>query len=180
MAANYSPFDVENAKKLLKNPRIQREISRLDLQWFKDLGLDNPDWLIERTARVANANIADYIDIHEDGTFRINLNKADRNQLYAIETLSYDPEGRPKIGMEARAKAREMLLKILLPKEQQNSLNNGSALTVQFLDSIVNILPKEQSKGRIIQALPSNSDTELPANESADFPVSVGDPEAEK
>lgn len=182
ISAGYSESVAKNAcVELLQNPRVIEEILRQDSDYLSDEGLNDPKEMIKKTVIVARANIADYAVIQEDGTFKIDLSNCNRDQLYAIRRLSYDPEGRPDIELESREKARDVLLKYgFLKNQDSNGMNGNGFPTLQALDSIVQKVINHNVQINILSKPTESkvlSRSEIPAIESADKrqPVSVGD-----
>lgn len=188
ISAGYSPSVAENAStEILQHPRVQEEIARRDAEFFESLGYDDPNWAIRKIVAIAASNPADIIDIQEDGTYKVDLKKANREMLYAIKKIGYDIEGRPEVEFESKLKALESLQKIkMIQQEQKNGSSNG-LLTISALDSIVQKVTNNNVQVNIIaspesKCLPT-SVTVVPAIESADskcLPVSVGDSDSKE
>ena len=180
ISAGYSPSTARNASiELLQNPRIQEEIIRQDNEYLSTKGLDDPNFMIKKTYTVATANIADYIEIQENGTFKVDLSKANREQLYAIRRLSYDPEGRPDLELESREKARDTLIKYGYLKEEAQGNGNGFP-TLQTLDSIIQKVTNNNVQINIISkptesVLPTSVPPAIESVDRKSLTVSVGD-----
>ena len=93
--------------------------------------------IIQETAKLAFSNILDYIELTEDGGFRVNLNDLDRNQAAAICEAWHDEQGRVRIRLLDKKSALDMLAKYkkLFQEEQQGLANQP--LTIAALDSLV-------------------------------------------
>ena len=166
------------ATEILQHPRVQEEIARRDAEYFESLGLNDPDWAIRKVVAIANSNPADILDIEDDGTVKVNLKQANREMLYAIKKVAYDIEGRPEVEWEPKQKALETLLKVYIARQEQKNGTSNGLLTIQALDSIVQKVTNNNVQVNIIaapresRALPTSV---IPAIESAELPVSVGD-----
>lgn len=139
LLANYKPSVADVATTaILYKPAVQFEIKRRQEEIYKKLEI-NTEEIISRIQYLAEANLADYIDIDpSDGEkFKINLNKLDRLQFSAIQELNYDALGRPKIKLVDKKAYHDLLCRVKkIGADDQH--RSGSDLTIQALDAIVN------------------------------------------
>lgn len=138
LLAGYSPFTACDASTLiLRNPQVQTELRRRRDEYFRDEKIDT-DWVIQEAAFVAKANMLDYIDVDKDrGTFEVNLKNVTRDMGSAIQELSYDPLGRPKIRLADKKAALELLAKLKKMFDDPSKGPTGGAFTIQTLDRII-------------------------------------------
>lgn len=140
--AGYSPSTASIATTvILTSTQVIKEIRRRTSKVFTDLELDT-DYVLEKAANLASANMLDYVDIKPDGTFEINLARVSRAQGEAIQELSFDAQGRPKIRMVDKKGSVELLARI---KKMLNEgdlgpaggKGEGQAITTQYIDQVV-------------------------------------------
>jgi phage terminase small subunit len=138
LKAGYSPSVAEVAKiEILENPHVVAEIRRRADEKFKNAQIDT-SWVLQEATKLAGSNMLDYVDIEEDGTFKVNLNRCTRDMGAAIQELSYDPEGRPKIKLVDKKGSVELLARIKKLFSDSSDQPGGNApLTIQSLDQIV-------------------------------------------
>jgi phage terminase small subunit len=136
--AGYAESTCLEAGQLLNNPNIREEISKRLIEEFKEKNITNED-IFRGVARCAFSNVFDYIDVQPDGGFRVDLNKVPREYGYAIQELSYDAQGRPRIRLVDKKAAYELLGKFRLMggEKIEHSGRDGAPLTIQALDRIV-------------------------------------------
>jgi phage terminase small subunit len=120
-----------------KHPAVQREIRRRLSQHYKDFELTT-DEIIESVRRLSDANLRDYVDLQEDGGFKVNLNKVTREMWDAVEELSMDAYGRPKVRLVSKLAAREMLARFKkMYSEAGKQSGEGASFTIESLDKLV-------------------------------------------
>jgi len=140
LLAGYSPFTAEVATTLILNhPRVIAEIRRRSDEVFKEKKIDR-NWVLQRAAELADANILDYLEIDENnGYAKVDMRRVSRAMGAAIQEVSYDPEGRLKIRLVDRKAAVELLARINKMFNETDDHHHGAdtPLTIQALDQIV-------------------------------------------
>src|SRR5579863_5757586 len=87
IAAGYAPKSARvTASQLLAKPNIQEDIQRLLDRRADKLDI-SADRVLGELAKLAFANMADYVAIQEDGSAIIDLSHVSREQLAAVEQL---------------------------------------------------------------------------------------------
>lgn len=153
---------------ILNNPDVRNEIKRRFAIEFEEQSITNED-IFRGVARCAFSNIFDYIDVQPDGGFRVDLTKIPRELGYAIQELSYDAQGRPRVRMVDKKASFELLGKFRMMggEKLEHSGKDGGPLTIQALDAIV------QQNVTINQQININSpekQEEIPALEGVTVP----------
>lgn len=139
--AGYSPFTSEvAATSILKHPAVVKEIRRRRDEIFDDEKIDTK-WILNRAYQLANSNIMDVIEVQEDGTFSVDLRYVTRDMAVAIKSLSYDPEGRPKVELVDPKGMIELLAKIYKvlgsDRDPMGDDEGSRPLTRESLDELV-------------------------------------------
>ncbi len=138
--AGYSESMARAASESIMNPAVKEEIARRIDRVLGPLHA-RAERIINETAALAYSNMLDYIKIEEDGSFRVDLSKVDRIQGSAIQELSYDVEGRPKIKLVDKKASLELLgrFKKLLSDRASTEHGglDGAPLTISGLDAII-------------------------------------------
>ena len=126
LAASYDIFG---------QPHVKKELDRRRREIYSKLEMTSDD-IIAELRMLAEANIADFLEIQEDGSFKINLSKATREQLGLLEAIEYDAVGRPKLKLPSR---RAVLMDIakLIGAGERNPQTTDGPLTIQALDAII-------------------------------------------
>lgn len=139
---------------LLQNPKVAAEMKRRAQAIVESVGV-SPEFVIQETVKLVRANVLDYIDIEDGGKFTVNLERVDRDMGSAIQELSYDAEGRPRIRLADKKASIELLARIFkMFAEKAENPGDSRPLTIQSLDSIVqqitnvtvNIAPQERRR----------------------------------
>jgi len=100
--AGYSRGDARNAGyRLLKRPKIQAAIAAAEAPRLARLKLD-ADTVLAELARIARANVLDYIRFGDDGAPVVDLSQLDRDRAAAlsevtIEEFTARSAGRPTV-----------------------------------------------------------------------------------
>lgn len=139
LKAGYAASYAENAWQIRQNPAVAAEIRRRMSEHFRQHELTT-DEIIDRTRRIAEANVLDYVDVQPDGGFKVNLSKVSREQAEAIEELSTDAYGRAKLRLVSKLSANDQLArfkKMYADDADKSGGRDGGPLTIQSLDSIV-------------------------------------------
>jgi phage terminase small subunit len=90
IAAGYSKRGAEvTACRLLRRPAVRNRIAALMKKRAEKLDLTG-EKVLKELARLAFANMADYIDIGPDGSARVNLSRVDRDKGAAIQEVTID------------------------------------------------------------------------------------------
>lgn len=90
IAAGYSKRSAEvTASRLLRKPRVQRLIRKLMKRRAEKLDLTG-ERVLKELARLAFANMTDYIDIGPDGSARVDFSRVDRDKGAAIQEVDID------------------------------------------------------------------------------------------
>jgi phage terminase small subunit len=90
IAAGYSSRSAEvTASRLLKKPRVQKLIRKLMRRRAEKLDLTG-EKVLKELARLAFANMIDYIDIGLDGSARVDFARVDRDKGAAIQEVNID------------------------------------------------------------------------------------------
>lgn len=137
--AGYSEGTCINATQLLlNNPHIREEIARRWNEDFKEANIKNED-IFASAARMAMANIFDYIKIEEGGKWDLDLGKIPRELGFAIQEMSYDAQGRPRIRLVDKKAVLELIAKFrgMGTDKLEISGKGGAPLTVQSIDQMV-------------------------------------------
>lgn len=96
--AGYSAVNVNhNAYRLFKKEEVQREIALRLQKRYSRLEV-NKERIVEEYAKIAFSNFGDLLDIHEDGSATIDLNRLTDDQKAALEEYTVEEymEGRGK------------------------------------------------------------------------------------
>jgi phage terminase small subunit len=140
LAAGYSDSLALNAFTILNRAKVRAEINRRTTEKFAQLEI-NSDKVIEETARMAFANMLDYVQVkEEDGSFVVDLAKVDRDMGVAIQELSYDAQGRPRIKLVDKKPALELLAKFFKMPTPEGGTGNGAEggpVTITKLDQLI-------------------------------------------
>jgi phage terminase small subunit len=114
-AAGYSKRSAEvTASRLLKKTRVRKLIRKLMNRRAEKLEL-NAEKVLRELARLAFANMIDYIEIGQDGAARVKLSRVDREKGAAIQEVTVDeyaertgrtPDGKPTFETVKRIKLR--------------------------------------------------------------------------
>lgn len=126
---------------ILKNKRVMKEIRRREDEYFADMKVDT-DFIIHRTVEMAASNMSDYGYINEKGEFVIDLSNCTREQMAAIQEISYDLNGKPRLKLYDRKGSNELLAKL---KKVGDLANETSLMTgdgqpsLKSMDAIVRI-----------------------------------------
>lgn len=176
--AGYAESTCANATELLlNNPDVRKEISNRFNTAFHDKNINNED-IFSGVARCAFSNMFDYISVLPNGEFRVNLNEVPREMGYAIQEISHDAQGRPKIRLVDKKASFELLgrFRHMAVDKLEVSGKEGGPLTIQALDAIVQqnitinqvvqqpLEAKQEPKvltGEVVEALPENPESFL-------------------
>lgn len=91
----------------LRHPRLRNLIA----ERITELAMA-ADETLGRISSIARADISDFIDVSLDGSYTLNLLKAqERGTLYALKKLSYDREGNPRIELHDKTAALQLLMR---------------------------------------------------------------------
>lgn len=139
--AGYSPTTCEvAATSVLKHPAVVKEIRRRRDEIFDDEKVDTK-WILNRAYQLANSNIMDVIEVQDDGTFRVDLKNVTRDMAVVIRSLSYDPDGRPKVELVDPKGMIELLAKIYKvlgsDRDPLGDEEGSRPLTRESLDELV-------------------------------------------
>lgn len=108
IAAGYSPKSAHTiAHRLLKRSKIKDAIAKRNAELMVRYNF-TPDRIIRELAKIAGANIADYLNAERTG---VDLTKATRDQLAAIASVEAGELG-PKIKLADKLKALTELAKL--------------------------------------------------------------------
>ena len=121
------------------NPNVVKYLARRRRRLFQVVELETDD-ILNDLRSVAEANILDYVDVLDDGSFKANLRKVDREKGRCIQELSYDAQGRPKIRLKDSLKADELLAKIkkMFEVDSEKEKEYGERLfETDFLDKLI-------------------------------------------
>jgi len=122
IAAGYSETGKSvTGVRLLANPKIQARIQELVAEKTRKLDMD-ADATLEHIAKLARANMLDYVVISVDGQPDTNFSKLTRDQGYAIQEITVDATGgtgdgerrqvmRTRFKLAGKEKPLEMLAK---------------------------------------------------------------------
>lgn len=122
---------------ILRSEHVVKELAARGEDYFKKLNVNVP-LLLQEATKIALHNPMDYIDVQDDGTFKVNLKYINRDMGVAIKEISYDPEGRPKIVFADKQRAIEFITKVYGGgKLGGDSDEDNSPVTIQSLDAIV-------------------------------------------
>ena len=123
---------------LLKNKTVISILQARTKEKFEELRLTT-DSIIVETAKIANANILDYLDIDEKSNAVVNLNIITRDMGAAIQEFGYDGNGRPRIKLADKRPAQELMMRYfkLLNDKGDGGGGDTKPLTVSALDSII-------------------------------------------
>ena len=132
-------FEPDEAKRaaynLLNSKVVQKILQKRTKKKFQDLQLTTEAIIVE-TSKLAFSNMLDYVDILPDGSFQVNLNNVTRDMGAAIQELSYDMQGRPKLKLADKRPAQELMMRYFkLLVEQENQENRQ--LTIENLDKLI-------------------------------------------
>jgi phage terminase small subunit len=90
IAAGYSKRSAEvTASRLLNKPRVKKLIRKLMRRRAEKLDLTG-EKVLKELARLAFANMIDYIDIGPDGSARVDFARVDRDKGAAIQEVNID------------------------------------------------------------------------------------------
>lgn len=149
---------------ILRNPNVFKEIKTRERAVFEQSEL-SAQTVLEHTAKMATSNMLDYIEVEENGTFKVDLTKVDRDLGVAIQELSYDQNGRVRIRLADKKGSLEMLARFYkMFGGDEDPDGKEKPVTVQYLDALIqqvvtvnqttiNIGPQEK------RGLPSGSDS---------------------
>jgi phage terminase small subunit len=133
IAAGYSPKSAHvTASRLLKRAKITNAIARRNAELMVELDF-TPLRIVREIAKVAGANMADYVSIDDDGNPHIDLTGVKRRQLAAVGAVEGPivEEGRvvkaPKIRTHDKLRALDMLARMarLYPAEKHEHTGEG-------------------------------------------------------
>ncbi|CAG0969154.1 hypothetical protein PLCT2_01241 [Planctomycetaceae bacterium] len=80
--------DVAGAR-MLGNDKVQNAINRLKLAQQQRLEI-TADRVLQEIAKLAFANLGDFVDVQEDGSIAVNFKKASKDQLAALQEIVVD------------------------------------------------------------------------------------------
>ena len=90
IAAGYSERSAEvTASRLLKQPRVRKLIRKLMNRRAEKLELTG-EKVLKELARLAFANMTDYLEIGPDGSARVDFSRVDRDKGAAIQEVDID------------------------------------------------------------------------------------------
>lgn len=142
LKAGYSELSARTAYSwMVENPKILAEINRRTRATFGALDITT-DRIVEETAKMAFANILDFVNIKEDGKFEVDLTKVTRYNAAAIQSLEYDAEGRPRLRLADKKSALELLARykkygLIASGNEKDQQSEQAPLTIQKLDTII-------------------------------------------
>lgn len=137
--AGYAESTCQNATELiLNNPVVREEISKRFNDSFAEKNITNED-IFRGVARCAFANVFDYIQVKDNGEFTVDLRQVPRELGYAIQELSHDAQGRPRLRLVDKKASFELLgrFRRMATDKLELTGKEGGPLTIQALDAIV-------------------------------------------
>ena len=100
-SAGYSEHTAgQIAHQLLKKLQIKKAVQRIKTDALEEAGLTR-EWVLRRMMRMADANLADYHLINDDGTPQIDLRGATREQMYALESIAFEEDAATPVDDDA-------------------------------------------------------------------------------
>lgn len=171
--AGYAESTCANATELLLNNKdVREEIGKRFNNAFHEKNISNDD-IFTGVARCAFSNMFDYINVLPNGEFKVNLNEVPREMGYAIQEISHDAQGRPKIRLVDKKASFELLgrFRHMAVDKLEVSGKEGGPLTIQALDAIVQqnitinqiVQPSLENQrehkvleGKVVEALPES------------------------
>lgn len=167
--AGYSESLANNASTdLLGNPQIADEIRRIS-QTSAKLREVTPEMIIDNLTRLATSNTLDYgeyeVGPNGRGRFRVDLAQISRDQGYAIQEISTDPNGDLKIKLVDKLAANMALARIKkMGMPGDVTIDPTGQTTIQQLDAIVHQITFNQTVNNNIQnnSFPQSDGKSLP------------------
>ena len=139
--AGYSGKTAESqASRLLRNVKVKERIQELADKRAERTQITS-DKVLEEIAKIAFSNIADYIEIQEDGTVQIDLSKLNRGKAAALSSVTVDEikDGRRiKLNMCDKLKALDQLgrhLKLFTDRIEHDGDISPTGFNITFVDA---------------------------------------------
>ena len=141
LKAGYAPSTAAAAsEQILHTPAVAREIKRRVRALYKELELTTED-IIRGYEIWAEANIQDYAVFDPENPNRVyfDLRNISRQQASAIQSISYDADGRLRVELVDKKAARDVLVKIKkIGDDSKHPLDSeGAPLTIAALDALI-------------------------------------------
>ena len=155
LRAGYSPKSASGPRRLLDNPRVRHEIEQMERRKAAEAGVRLGAVLVA-TAKIAFANLADFLECDEDGRVKVNeegqlqlRSDLTREDLEAISTITVNDKGKITWSID-RAPALKALRDLLHPLKTKVELTGAdgaplfdpSKLSDDDLASLIRILER--------------------------------------
>lgn len=137
IAAGYSKNSLPS--ELLYNPKIWNELQKRYRVHYEKQKITTQE-VLEGIDRLAASNILDYVDVLEDGSFKLNLTNVNREMGEAIQGLEFDSAGRPRIKLVDKIAARALQARAMgmLKDKVEVTGKDGAPLSIKDFDTIRN------------------------------------------
>lgn len=124
-----------NAERYARQHKVAKRLSFLWAQAAQAAELNGARHLLSQE-RIADANIFDFFDIDpETGQLRnLNLAKVPHVMGSAVQEISYDSEGRPKLKMYDASAAQRFIIERAAPKPHKVEMTGRDGAPLQMVD----------------------------------------------
>jgi phage terminase small subunit len=129
--AGYSPKSASGPRRLLNNPRVRHEIEQMERRKAAEAGV-RLGAVLSATAKIAFANVADFVECDEDGRVKVNeegqlqlRSDLTREDLEAISTITVNDRGRVSWNID-RGPAVKALRDLLHPTKSKVELTGAN------------------------------------------------------
>jgi hypothetical protein len=130
LRAGYSPKSASGPRRLLNNPRVRHEIEQMERRKAVQAGV-RLGAILAATAKIAFANVADFVECDEDGRVKVNeegqlqlRSDLTREDLEAISTITVNDRGRVLWNID-RGPALKALRELLHPTNTKVELSGA-------------------------------------------------------
>lgn len=139
---------------ILYKPAVQKELRRRLEERFRKEDF-TAEQVLQKIQACSEWNIADYIEVDENGTFHYDLRNVDRYQMEAISGAEIDPQGRLKLHFESRKAWTDLKAKILkLTDKDSKHGDDSQPLTQEYFDAL---LQKAANNNILVQNITINN-----------------------